>query len=283
MVSPTINMRANITGLLQTSDDQPYVDINELKSTVDTIWPNIPIAYGASALDTFVGSLSAQEATTKFKGRLVCLDAGSSFTIYLIVGAVAVGPVGFEQTKLKLIPLHRQPKDNTVYGGWDVQTPNVPNDTVGGYLEKAGGTMTGLLTLSGAPTDGLHASTKTYVDTAVSTANGTLFNLVVPKSGTTMTGLLTLSGNPTSNLHAATKQYVDTSRVIFLTKAEINALPSGLTVQQAIDAHKGKIVFATDSGTAYIVYNALDVSGSTQLQLVPITRQGIDATQTPLT
>jgi hypothetical protein len=258
MVSPTINMRANITGLLQTSDDQPYVDINELKSTVDTIWPTIPIVYGASGLDTLVGSLSAQEATTEFKGKLVCVDAGSSFTIYLIVGAVAVGPVGFEQTELKLIPLHRQPKDNTVYGGWDVQTPNVPNDTVADY------------------------STKTYVDTAVSTANGTLFNLVVPRSGTTMTGLLTLSGNPTSNLHAATKQYVDTSRVIFLTRAEINALPSGLTVQQAIDAHKGKIVFATDTSTAYIVFGALDVSGSTQLQLVPITRQAIDATQTPL-
>jgi len=275
-------MRANITGLLQTSDDQPYVDINELKTTVETIWPTIPIAYGASGIDTLVGSLSAQEAETKFKGKLICVDAGSSFTIYLIVGAVAVGPVGFENTELKLIPLHRQPKDNTMYGGWDIQTPNVPNDTVVGYLEKAGGTMTGLLTLSGAPTDGLHASTKTYVDTAVSTANGTLFNLVVPKSGTTMTGLLTLSGNPTSNLHAATKQYVDTSRVIFLTKAEINALPSGLTVQQAIDAHKGKIIFTTDTSIAYIVYGALDVSGSTQLQLVPITRQTTDATQTPL-
>lgn len=282
MASPTISMRANITGLLQTSDDQPYVDINELKTTVDTIWPTIPIVYGASGLDTLVGSLSAQEAETEFKGKLVCVDAGSSFTIYLIVGAVAVGPVGFQNTELKLIPLHRQPKDNTMYGGWDIQTPNVPSDTVGGYLEKAGGTMTGLLTLSGAPTDGLHASTKTYVDTAVSTANGTLFNLVVPKSGTTMTGLLTLSGNPTSNLHAATKQYVDTSRVIFLTKAQINALPSGLTVQQAIDAHKGKIICATDTSTAYIVFDVLDVSGVTQLQLYPITRQTVDSVVTPL-
>jgi len=275
-------MRANITGLLQTSDDQPYVDINELKTTVETIWPTIPIAYGASGIDTLVGSLSAQEAETKFKGKLICVDAGSSFTIYLIVGAVAVGPVGFENTELKLIPLHRQPKDNTMYGGWDIQTPNVPSDTVGGYLEKAGGTMTGLLTLSGAPTDGLHASTKTYVDTAVSTANGTLFNLVVPKSGTTMTGLLTLSGNPTSNLHAATKQYVDTSRVIFLTKSQVDALPSGMTVQEAIDAHRGKLIYVSELGTGYIVVNALDIMGLTQLQLVPITRVNIDSIVTPL-
>ncbi|SCM73340.1 hypothetical protein KL86PLE_110028 [uncultured Pleomorphomonas sp.] len=32
------------------------------------------------------------------------------------------------------------------------------------YLLKAGGTMTGLLTLSGAPTANLHAATKAYVD-----------------------------------------------------------------------------------------------------------------------
>lgn len=37
-------------------------------------------------------------------------------------------------------------------------------------LEKSGGTMTGALTLSGAPTQNLHATTKAYVDTAI--ANG---------------------------------------------------------------------------------------------------------------
>jgi hypothetical protein len=42
---------------------------------------------------------------------------------------------------------------------------NVITDT---YLPKAGGTMTGGLTLSGAPTADLHAATKAYVDTAIS-------------------------------------------------------------------------------------------------------------------
>ena len=36
------------------------------------------------------------------------------------------------------------------------------------YMPKQGGTMTGLLTLSGAPTANLHAATKAYVDTATS-------------------------------------------------------------------------------------------------------------------
>lgn len=35
---------------------------------------------------------------------------------------------------------------------------------ISGKLDKSGGTMTGALTLSGAPTANLHACTKKYVD-----------------------------------------------------------------------------------------------------------------------
>jgi len=71
-----------------------------------------------------------------------------------------------------------------------------------GAVAKAGDTMTGLLTLSGAPTATLHAATKGYVDTEVGTR--------VAKAGDTMTGPLTLPGAPTAANHAATKAYVDT-------------------------------------------------------------------------
>lgn len=117
----------------------------------------------------------------------------------------------------------------------DVATP---------YLPLAGGTLTGLLTLSGAPTSNLHAATKLYVDnadalkaplasplftgdpqaptpatadndTSIATtafvkaqgyATGGPF---LPLAGGTLTGLLTLSADPTAALHAAPKQYVD--------------------------------------------------------------------------
>lgn len=69
-------------------------------------------------------------------------------------------------------------------------------------LNLAGGTMTGLLILSGDPTNVLGAATKQYVDNADA--------LLVPLSGGTMTGFLTLSADPTANLHAATKSYTDT-------------------------------------------------------------------------
>lgn len=84
------------------------------------------------------------------------------------------------------------------------------NDPEGRYLAKTGGTMTGALVLSGAPTVGLNPTTKTYVDaadstlttaaaTAQSTANTavtdaaaaqTTANAAVVRAGDTMTGAL---------------------------------------------------------------------------------------------
>lgn len=61
-------------------------------------------------------------------------------------------------------------------------------------VPKAGGTMTGLLTLSGAPSSNLHAATKKYVDDADA--------LLLPLAGGTMTGGLVLSGEPSAALHA---------------------------------------------------------------------------------
>src|SRR5210317_505818 len=50
-------------------------------------------------------------------------------------------------------------------------------------LALAGGTMTGALTLSGAPTDSLHAATKAYVDSVSSTASGLQTELDATQTG----------------------------------------------------------------------------------------------------
>ena len=71
--------------------------------------------------------------------------------------------------------------------------------TADAALPKAGGTMTGTLTLNGNPSSANHAANKAYVDT------------FLPKSGGTMTGPLVLNANPTNANDAATKSYVDTS------------------------------------------------------------------------
>jgi hypothetical protein len=84
----------------------------------------------------------------------------------------------------------------------DWNTFNDKQDALGYVpVNKAGDTMTGALTLSGAPTSDNHASTKKYVDDGLA--------LKLSLSGGTMTGALTLAADPTNNLHATTKQYVD--------------------------------------------------------------------------
>lgn len=50
-------------------------------------------------------------------------------------------------------------------------------------LPKSGGTMTGLLTLSGAPTSSLHAATKAYVD--ASGGSGSIFTVAAPSADNT--------------------------------------------------------------------------------------------------
>lgn len=66
------------------------------------------------------------------------------------------------------------------------------------FLPLMGGTLTGALTLSGAPTVALHAATKAYADT------------MLPLAGGTMTGFIVLhTETPTDDLHPASKGYVD--------------------------------------------------------------------------
>lgn len=113
-----------------------------------------------------------------------------------------------------------------------------------GFLQLSGGTLTGALTLSGAPTQNLHATTKQYVDTEVagivdsapSTLNTlnelaaalgddanfstTVTNSIaakLPLAGGTMSGAIAMGtnkitglGDPTAAQDSATKNYVDT-------------------------------------------------------------------------
>ena len=56
----------------------------------------------------------------------------------------------------------------------DFQTSTDVATAISGKLDKSGGTMTGALTLSGAPTQNLHAATKKYVDDGLSGKQATL-------------------------------------------------------------------------------------------------------------
>jgi hypothetical protein len=120
------------------------------------------------------------------------------------------------------------------------------------YVKLAGGTMTGILTLSGDPVNPLDSTTKQYSDTKVPLAGGTMTGpllqaadpvnnlgtatkqyvdnkaaLYLPLIGGTLTGMLTLSAGPTTALHAADKQYVDTQISTLTGTVAASYLPLG--------------------------------------------------------
>lgn len=120
-------------------------------------------------------------------------------------------------------------------------------DDLDNYLPVAGGTITGALSVQ-PPTASAHASTKQYVDTAISNLNISQYattealteglagkadnsdlNTLMPKSGGAFTGAITVQ-TPTAANHPATKAYVDsaTSRVYRSCGSVANeeALPS---------------------------------------------------------
>ena len=103
------------------------------------------------------------------------------------------------------------------------QTPETPSSTdittSLGYtpVNKAGDTMTGALTLSGAPTDNLHAATKQYVDSTISAgvfSGGTVPNATTFSSAVTLSSSLafgTAYTESTSNVTASATTNIDCS------------------------------------------------------------------------
>lgn len=122
-------------------------------------------------------------------------------------------------------------------------------DTV--FVRKAGDTMTGALTLPGAPTNPLHAATKQYVDDAVPDTSD-----FVQKSGDTMLGELVLFGDPTVALGAAPKQYVDQAEADAVTAA--TAAAAAESVSLSGDTMTGPLILsgapATGLGAATKTY-----------------------------
>jgi hypothetical protein len=85
--------------------------------------------------------------------------------------------------------------------------PNYATDlatSVGTKVSKAGDTMTGALTLSGAPTSNLHAATKAYVDSAESNAISTASSDATSKANAAQAAAeATASSDATSKANAA--------------------------------------------------------------------------------
>lgn len=92
-------------------------------------------------------------------------------------------------------------------------------------LLLTGGTMTGLLTLSGAPTTGLHAATKTYVDTV---------DARTVSAGTGLTGGGAISTNPTISIASGG---VGTTQLASNAVTTVKITDSNVTTVKIADAN----------------------------------------------
>jgi len=133
-----------------------------------------------------------------------------------------------------------------------------PRTTLENAVKLNGDTMTGALTLSGAPTVDLHAATKKYADDA----DALKLNL----AGGTLTGALVLSGAPTTGLNPATKTYADAGDALNLPLAG-GTLSGALTVQAALSAYQLSLPAAT---LTYAATTDIDFTGRAY-QIVALT------------
>lgn len=151
------------------------------------------------------------------------------------------------------------------------------------YLLLTGGTLTGALTLSGAPTADLHAATKAYAD------------LMLPLAGGTMTGALILSGDPTADNEAATKAWVESvalgSVSVSFAWADVTGKPTTIAGYGITDAYtKSETYTQSEADAAFQPVNSdlTTIAGQTNttLGLSALTRptpREVDNTDSPVT
>lgn len=117
----------------------------------------------AGKVDVETGKgLSTNDFTTALKSKLEGIEASADVNI--------IESITYNGTAVPITS-----KTAAVTG--PTKTSDLTNDSgfitsqdISGKLDKSGGTMTGTLTLSGAPTANLHAATKKYVDDAIATS-----------------------------------------------------------------------------------------------------------------
>ena len=149
---------------------------------------NAIAAVSAASLYVIVANVAAIPTTGLVNNQGIQVTNTTGLESFTPLSGIPVGFVGSAA-------LYARIRYSTSTSSW-VWVDYAANDPEGRYLAKTGGTMTGALVLSGAPTVGLNPTTKTYVDaadgtlTAAAAAAQSTANAALPKAGGTMTGAI---------------------------------------------------------------------------------------------
>ena len=124
----------------------------------------------------------------------------------------------------------------------------------GAYLALLGGTLTGALTLSGAPSTGLHATTNTYVDTAIAAAGGAA-------AAGTLTGA-TLA----SNVLASSLTSVGTLAGLTVTATIVGSVNGNAATATTATNATNVAITSDNTATSYFVPFVTAASGNNALK-----------------
>ena len=215
---------------LFTKDDRPawLTDFNSAMQEVDTVVKGLSDKVKAGGLPTTGGTMDGninmnEHALTNVQ-EVELPSAGNG--LYVGAGVQPTGTTGARLTgvgnanaaafvKPDTQDTYVTVRVGTPQTGDDAVNKNSLNGTLASYLKKTGGTLTGALILSGAPTEDLQAATKKYVDDNAG-SGGVSQEYVdaqvatrLPLNGGTMTGDLVLVSDVPATEHSATsKNYV---------------------------------------------------------------------------
>jgi hypothetical protein len=189
-------------GITQTAADARYVNLDGDSMTGPLSVGNNVAIYGGwfdvAAPTTLRGSVTVGEGNTLNLTGLLSWVAGANIVGDAVWGDLAVSAAGVGSISLKTAGTTRMAVESSrviVNVPFEVAAdPVAPLQVVTkGYAEAnfvadAGGTMTGPLVLSGAPTANLHAATKQYVDSlTINAQTGTTYTLALTDAGKLVT------------------------------------------------------------------------------------------------
>lgn len=193
---------------------------------------------------------------------------GSATVFTLTSGGVAVYPATPESVIFSINGVIQAPTTAFTVTGSTITFSSAPANGAANFgivlgnkvqladaLALSGGSMTGLLTLAGAPTASLHAATKAYVDTAVASAGTpssteTLTNKTISLGSNTVSGTLAQFNAAVTDADLAT---VDSPALTGVPTAPTATVGTN-TTQLATTAFVAAAVGSSSGGEAFSAF-----------------------------
>jgi hypothetical protein len=248
-----------------------------------------------AAVGVFESSILFEGATANdFETTLAVTDPTADRTITLpdATGTVQLRVADVDDTEIGYLNGVTSAIQTQLNDKASASTVSTLSGTVDGKLNLSGGTMTGAITLSGAPSSDLHAATKAYVDSvsqglhihasvvAATTANVTLATAL--ENGDVLDGVTLATGN-----RILVKNQTTTSENGIYVVASSGAPARATDFDAPAEINGGDFVFVTggtvNDNTGYVQTETVGTVGTDAISFTQFSGAGTFAAGTGLT